>query len=295
MFAARQDIILIYSIYIKECVKMPRQARTYSDTGIYHIMIRGNEKKKIFLDDDDRRYFIGVLFDKLDEEKAEIYAYCLMDNHVHLLLQKSSYEIARLMKRINVSFVYYFNKKYKRVGHLFQDRFKSEVVDNENYLLAAVRYIHNNPVKAGIVKSPEKYWWSSYYDYINEKKRDNNLITEKVLKIFSANMTSARKLFIEFGSLDSDINFIDFMEKSNDEIRLEKENQAKEFIYDILSSKGINLDDLIKKENYDIRNELIIKLKIMFGLSARQIASIFNINKNTVLNIHKRVNEVSGE
>ncbi len=108
-------------------------------------------------------------------------------------------------------------------------------------------------------------------------------------------MTSARKLFIEFGSLDSDINFIDFAEKSNDEIRLEKENQAKEFIYDILSSKGINLDDLTKKENYDIRNELIIKIKIMFGLSARQIASIFNITKNTVLNIHKRVNEVSGE
>ncbi len=274
---------------------MPRQARAYSDTGIYHIMIRGNEKKKIFLDDEDRRYFIGVLFDKLNEEKAEIYAYCLMDNHVHLLLQKDSYGIARLMKRINVSFVYYFNKKYKRVGHLFQDRFKSEIVDNENYLLAAARYIHNNPIKAGIVKSPQKYWWSSYYDYINEKKRNNNLITEKVLNIFSENITLARKLFIEFGNLDSDINFIDFVEKSNDEIRLEKENQAKEFIYNALSTKGINFDDLTNKENYGIRNELIIKLKIMFGLSARQIALIFNINKNTVLNIHKRVNEIAGK
>jgi len=131
------------------------------------------------------------------------------------------------MKRINVSYVYYFNKKYKRVWHLFQDRFKSEIVDNEDYLLSSVRYIHNNPAKAGIVNSAEKYWWSSYYDYINTKKR-NGLITDKILNIFSENILIAVKQFIEFSSLDGDIKFIDFIEKNTDEIRLEQENHAKE-------------------------------------------------------------------
>ena len=271
-----------------ECVNMPRQARIHSDTGTYHIMMRGNEKRKIFLDDEDRRRFILTVFEKASEEKADIYAYCLMDNHVHLLLHEEGTDIAKLMKRINVSYVYYFNKKYKRVGHLFQDRFKSEIVDNEDYLLAAVRYIHNNPVKAGIVNSPEKYWWSSYYDYINTKKR-NCLITDKILNIFSENILIAVKQFIEFSSLDGDIKFIDFIEKSTDEIRLEQENHAKETLNSILSFKGLCINDLSLKCNCNIRNEIIINLKETFDLSARQMAAITNISRGTVLKIYNEM------
>jgi len=267
---------------------MPRQARIYSETGIYHIMMRGNEKRKIFLDDEDRRRFIYTLFEKASEEKSDIYAYCLMDNHVHLLLREDGVNIARLMKRINVSFVYYFNKKYKRVRHLFQDRYKSEVVDNEDYLLAAVRYIHNNPVKAGIVRSPEEYWWSSYYDYINTKKR-NELITDKILNIFSKNIAVAVKQFIDFSSLDCDIEFIDFIEKSKDEIRLEQEKHAMETLDAILSYKGLYIDDLLKKENCRLINESIIYLKKEFNLSARQIALITSVSRGTVLKIYNEM------
>jgi len=267
---------------------MPRQARIYSETGIYHIMMRGNEKRKIFLDDEDRRRFIYTLFEKASEEKSDIYAYCLMDNHIHLLLHEDGANIARLMKRINVSFVYYFNKKYKRVGHLFQDRYKSEVVDNEDYLLAAVRYIHNNPVKAGIVRSPEEYWWSSYYDYINTKKR-NELITDKILNIFSKNIAVAVKQFIDFSSLDCDIEFIDFIEKSKDEIRLEQEKHAMETLDAILSYKGLYIDDLLKKENCRLINESIIYLKKEFNLSARQIALITSVSRGTVLKIYNEM------
>lgn len=270
---------------------MPRQARTHSDTDIYHIMIRGNEKKNIFLDDEDRRRFINSLFEKACEENSEIYAYCLMDNHVHILLHEDYSNIARLMKRVNVSFVYYFNKKYKRIGHLFQDRYKSEVVDNEDYLLAAVRYIHNNPVKAGIVSSPEKYWWSSYYDYINTKKR-NLIMTDKILNIFSTNRLAAVKLFIDFSALDSDIHFIEFLEKNNDEIRKENEINAKATLDRILSIKGLCIEDLSIKDNHNIRREVIYKLKETFDLSARQMALITNINKGTVLKIYgEMVNE----
>lgn len=267
---------------------MPRQARIYSETGIYHIMTRGNEKKKIFLDDEDRRHFIYTLFEKASEEESDIYAYCLMDNHVHLLLHEDGVNIARLMKRINVSFVYYFNKKYKRVGHLFQDRYRSEVVDNEDYLLAAVRYIHNNPVKAGIVSLPEEYWWSSYCDYTNTRKR-NELITDKILNLFSENTAVAVKQFIDFSGLDCDIEFIDFMEKSKDEIRLELEKHAKETLDTILSCKGLRIEDLLKKENCRLRNESIIYLKKEYDLSARQMALITNVSRGTVLKIYSEM------
>ncbi len=263
---------------------MPRQARMFSDTGIYHIMIRGNEKRKIFLDDEDRRRFISTLFEKAPEENTDIYAYCLMSNHVHLLLHDEYYNIARLMKRINVSFVYYFNKKYKRVGHLFQDRFKSEIVCNDDYLLAAVRYIHNNPVKAGLVNSPERYLWSSYNDYIGIKKY-SGLITDKVLNLFSENISVAIKQFIDFSNLDSDIKFIDFIEKSNEELRIEQENQAKKALDNILSLKGLCTKDLSISENRNTRNKIIMYLKEEFDLSSRQIAAITNTSKGTVLKI----------
>lgn len=263
---------------------MPRQARMYSDTGIYHVMMRGNDKRRIFLDDDDRRRFIFTLFEKASEENTDIYAYCLMNNHVHLLLHEKDFNIARLMKRINVSFAYHFNKKYKRVGHLFQDRFISEIVDNNDYLLAAVRYIHNNPVKAGIVSSPEKYLWSSYNDYISAKKC-NGLITDKILNIFSENISEAIKQFIDFSSLDCDINFIDFMEKSKEELRIEQEKKAMKALDNIISLKGLSVKDLSVKENHNIRNNIIVYLKEEFDLSSRQIAAMINISKGTVLKI----------
>jgi REP element-mobilizing transposase RayT len=272
---------------MEECVIMPRQARIYSETGIYHIMLRGNEKRIIFLDDEDRKRFIYTLFVKAYEEKSDIYAYCLMDNHVHLLLHEDGANIARLMKRINVSFVYYFNKKYKRVGHLFQDRYKSEIVDNEYYLLAAVRYIHNNPVKAGIVSCPEEYLWSSYCDYINKKR--NEVVVDKILNLFSENNTEAVKHFIDFSNLDCDIEFMDFMEKSIEEIKSEQEKQAVEALYSILSCKGLCLEDLFSKENCKQRDEIIICLKKEFDLSARQMAFVTNIGKGTVLKVYNEM------
>ena len=269
---------------------MPRQARIFSVRGVYHIMMRGNDKRRIFLDDDDRRRFIFTLFEKTSEENADIYAYCLMNNHVHLLLHEKEYNIARLMKRINVSIAYHFNKKYKRVGHLFQDRFISEIVDNNDYLLAAVRYIHNNPVKAGIVSSPEKYLWSSYNDYISAKKF-NGLITEKVLNVFSENISEAIDQFIDFSSLDCNIKFIDFIEKSNEELRIEQEKKAMEALDNILLLNGLCIKNLSLKENHNIRNKIIVYLKEEFDLSSRQIAAMINISKGTVLKIWNDMKE----
>lgn len=174
---------------------MARLPRIHSASAVYHIMLRGNEKHAIFLDDEDRIRFLDTLKIKKEENKFELYAYCLMDNHVHLLLNEKDSPIARIMKCINVSYAIYFNKKYNRVGHLFQDRFRSEAIDQDSYLLSAARYIHNNPVKAGIIESPEKYKWSSYISYCNGRNISDLVDTHFLLEMYSKNPDRVVKEF----------------------------------------------------------------------------------------------------
>lgn len=261
---------------------MPRQGRMLSESKIYHVMIRGNERKNIFRADVDRKKFLSVLSEINKDRKFSIYAYCLMDNHVHLLINEGNEEIARIMKRINVSYAYYFNKKYKRVGHLFQDRFKSEAIESKQYLMAAARYIHNNPVKANIAGEPGLYRWSSYNTYVKGNQHLESIIdTKPILGLFSSNWDVAIKSLIEFTSQESNDEFIEYTEaKKNTEIEGEKDTRA--YIAKYLSSKGQTLDELKEKQNIAARNELIKLLKVKSNLSVRQLASILGMDRNII-------------
>ena len=148
---------------------MPRNARSKSESGIYHIMLRGINRKSIFEDREDCERFLATLERYKKICGYEIFAYCLMVNHIHILLKVGDEDVDLIMKRLAGSFVFWYNNKYERVGHLFQDRFRSEPVEDDTYFLTVLRYIHQNPVKAGIVDKPEKYIWSSYNEYINLK------------------------------------------------------------------------------------------------------------------------------
>ncbi|MHB8918486.1 MAG: REP-associated tyrosine transposase, partial [Desulfocucumaceae bacterium] len=193
---------------------MPRVSRKLSKTGIYHVMLRGNERRKIFLCDEDRKRFIDILREKGREKEFSVLAYCLMDNHVHLLISEGKDQINRVMKRIGVSYVYYFNKKYKRTGHLFQDRFKSEPIKDDRHLLAAVRYIQNNPVKANMVEEPAQYQWSSYREYLGNKNSERGLTDRDfILKMLSENEEHAIKQFIKFSKEQAKDEFIDIKEE----------------------------------------------------------------------------------
>ena len=153
---------------------MSRQLRKKSGTGIYHVMLRGINRQDIFEDEEDYKQMITVLkamTDRHDESGLRqpplctFYAYCLMSNHIHLLVQERQDGISDVVKRIGVTYAHYFNKKYGRSGHLFQDRFRSEPVDSIDYFLILLRYIHQNPLKAGLVKEVGAYPWSSWKDY----------------------------------------------------------------------------------------------------------------------------------
>lgn len=142
---------------------MPRHARRRSESGIYHVMLRGINRQVIFLDDEDCEKYLQCLGVCKELSQFALLAYCLMGNHVHLLIQEGKEPLELVFKRLGCRYVYWYNWKYKRTGHLFQDRFKSEPIDDDPQFLAVLRYIYQNPVKAGICERPEDYPWSSYH------------------------------------------------------------------------------------------------------------------------------------
>lgn len=163
---------------------MARQARELSESGVYHVMIRGINYQRIFEDEQDQEKYLRLLQIYRKRCGFALYGYCLMGNHVHLLIKAAARPsvitiqgedveagpgepLEIVLKRIGVAYVRYFNQKYKRVGHLYQDRFRSEPIGDDAYLLMALRYIHRNPVKARLCAKPEDYPVSSYRAYLN--------------------------------------------------------------------------------------------------------------------------------
>jgi REP element-mobilizing transposase RayT len=143
---------------------MARNARVYSDFGYMHVITKGNSNQILFEEEKDYSFYLRLLEKYSTEMEIKVVAYCLMDNHVHLLLYDPEHQIPFLMKKIGVAYSGYFNKKYERTGHLFQGRYHSVCVENELALRTVFRYIMQNPKKAGIC-SVEDYLWSSYSKY----------------------------------------------------------------------------------------------------------------------------------
>ena len=135
---------------------MPRKERLKSKTGYYHVMIRGIDKQIIFEDEFDKNKFLLCIKNAVNNYEVKVICYCLMINHVHLIIYDSNNSISRFMQSLNCKYAAYFNNKYLRIGPLFHDRYKSEVINDDRQLLAAYRYVLNNPYKAGIC-SAENY------------------------------------------------------------------------------------------------------------------------------------------
>jgi REP element-mobilizing transposase RayT len=132
-----------------------------SSTGLYHIVMRGINRQHIFDEESDYEKFLNILSLVRELSGIKLYAYCLMSNHFHLLIKEGDEPLSRTFRRIGARYVYFYNKKYDRVGHLFQDRYKSDPIENDEYLVAVIRYIFQNPVKAGLCNKAAEYKWSS--------------------------------------------------------------------------------------------------------------------------------------
>ena len=167
-------------------------------------MARGNNKKVIFPEEHDKRYYLDLLLNYKTDHRVDIYHYCLMDNHVHLLLLSRKTDVfSEFMKKVNLSYFFHFKFKYGYVGHLFQGRFKSNIIDCDSYLLQCGKYIELNPVRKGISAKPEGYPFSSYRYYAFGNK--NALVTpDPLYEALSHNEESRRRLYAEF-VIDSNI------------------------------------------------------------------------------------------
>ena len=258
---------------------MPRYARDVSKTGIYHVMIRGINKMDIFLNEEDKNRFIETLVRMKEAGEYILYGYCLMNNHAHLLIKEHKDPIKRTMKRISVSYSYYFNQKYKRVGHLFQDRYKSEKVETDEYLMACLRYIHNNPLKAGIVSNLKDYQWSSYRIYIL-KGKDNFDIIEKeyILEMFSQNPHRAIELFEKYSKQEDRNIFMDYEESKNGSIALGNEDAIKE----VLKKYNTDIEKIKAIKDKVKRDTILRELKKVSGNSIRDLSKIIGISKDII-------------
>ena len=263
---------------------MPRYARQTSGSRVYHIMLRGIDRMSIFLDDDDRKRFLETMDRMKKDGEYELYAYCLMGNHAHLLMKEEKDTIQRCMKRIGVSYVYYYNRKYDRVGHVFQDRFRSENIEDDNYLMAAARYIHNNPVKAGMVKRAEDYPWSSYHEYINPGRYQARTNIEIVLGLFSGNKAKAIDFLKDFTLEMTQEEFIDIGNKAENPKK--PAGKVKDVVEALLGDYGCNLDELREMEDRKKRNEILKKIKGSTIASVRELSSILGVSKDIISRAH---------
>mgnify|MGYP000885567189 CR=1 FL=1 len=248
---------------------MPRQARKKSTTGIYHVILRGINKRDIFLDEQDKTRFIEHLRKSKMSGGFQLYAYCLMTNHVHLLMKEDDEEIGNSVKRIGIRYAAWHNKKYDRIGHLFQNRFLSEPVEDDRYLITLLRYILQNPVKAGMVNKPEEYPWSSFNQHVLAYQGENTFINHAIIMdyfssyddfYFHINLTNEDKCI----DYDSRIKYNDDELKS---IVLEKHDIS-------------NLHKLSVRE----RNRAIGVIYLDTDASARQLSRVLGVSYNIIRN-----------
>lgn len=176
---------------------MARPLRLEFAGALYHVTSRGNARQRTYLDEEDRRLYLDLLGKEVEQQGWRCYAYCLMDNHYHLLIETPEPNLVAGMRRLNGVYTQAFNRRHRRVGHLFQGRYKAIVVDKDAYLRELCRYIVLNPVRARAVKTPQRWPWSSYRATSGEAPAPSWLAVEEVRALFPGR--SGYERFVEEG------------------------------------------------------------------------------------------------
>ncbi|MED4014668.1 transposase [Sutcliffiella cohnii] len=253
---------------------MPREKRKKSKTGIYHVMLRGINQQTIFEDKEDKKRFLETLAKFKEVGQYVVYGYCLMDNHIHLLIKETEEPLSLSIQRIISSYVHWYNSKYSRCGHLFQERFKSEVVEDSKYFLVVLRYIHQNPLKAGLAKTILDCKWTSLKEYLYRPKL---VEIELALTRFSLDPKEARNMFLTFMSQDNEDECLDYYNKPTDE-------EVREYMREL----GIVNSSSFQRMQRANRNEILRQLKKIEGVSLGQLSRITGISKSLIHRVVSR-------
>ncbi len=210
---------------------MPRRARKESSTGYYHVMLRGINQEFLFLKEASKRRLLDLIKEQQKAGFFELGAWCIMDNHTHMLLCAEINMLSRAIKIINIKYASYYNLNQNRTGPVFGDRYRSEAIENDNYLLGVLRYIHTNPVKAGLAKFPAEHKWNSYKEYLYTPQYINSEQKNYLLSIFGSNLQD----FEKFHEQDDDLVYLDI----NEYEAMRKEELATKVINSICEKHGI--------------------------------------------------------
>ena len=254
---------------------MPRIARKYSKTNIYHIIIKGIDNQVIFYDEADKKVFMEKIAETRRLIEYKIFAYCLMNNHVHMVINIQDDLLSKVIQSLCIRYSSYFNKKYMRSGPLFQDRFKSKCVEDQKYFLDVCRYVEQNPEKAGICQT-QNYIWSSYHEYIGKGK----IIDKDTLLHYFNNNIENYKIFTTKGNSENEYDFLEY------EL---KEKLLDEELSNIIVKK-LNLDNIndypnLSKEEFEKSIEI---LKNIPYTSINQISRVTRVNRYQIMKLWKR-------
>jgi len=250
---------------------MARTTRLKSLSGMYHVMARGLNKQDIFLDVGDKMRFLDTLLQVKQKTNCQVYAYCLMSNHVHLLLAEGNEGgVGEFMQRVGSSYVLWFNHKYERLGYLFHDRFRSEAIETKDSVLGVMRYIHQNPVKAGMVTCCGQYVWSSYAAYLSGKEHQTGL-------------TDIDNGLLFYGGI---AQFVAAHTELENETFAEAEYRTRVTPRQLAAAAKRVLKDtpvsVVKGMSMAERNTILRELKSLPGVTYAQIAYMIGVNKKMV-------------
>ncbi len=256
---------------------MPRRPRTLSSTGIYHIILRSVNQHIIFEEDSDYQKFLFILSDCKKKYDIQIYAYCLMDNHIHLLLNSVPDNLSSFFQSLGTKFVRWYNNKYSRSGHLFQDRFYSVAIENDTAFLSVLAYIHNNPVEANISRYPSEYLWSSFNAYYGGK---NDLVNISLAYNIAGSKDSLLKYFSKEYTSTENTLFINDHRDITHFLTDEKALSIFKTLTNLSSSSEVANLPKIKRNEYirNLRNK---------GLTVKQVARLMDISETTVKRLCK--------
>ena len=265
---------------------MPRQPRQTSDTGIHHIMMRGINHQNIFYDEEDYYQFINTL-DRMrvryDDEglpcgtNYTLYAYCLMSNHFHLLIREREDDLGMAVKRIASSYVFYHNRKYLRDGHLFKERFRSEPVNDMVYFTTLLRYIHQNPVKAGIVSNVKDYNYSSWGEYTGD--------VDTVFRICNTEAVLKRISFSELNTLVNEILPDEFISLDNENEQPKHRLSDDQVWQQIIQLTKVNTASKFQLLDKEQLRDALRELRHQ-GASVRQLERLTGISRGIIQSIN---------
>jgi len=236
---------------------MARKPRIHAAGAIYHVILRGNARQDIFLDDKDRYRFYEILQKTSERFRHRIHAFCLMTNHIHIAIQVDEISLSRIMQNVSQRFTQWFNWRHNKSGHVFQGRYKAVMVDADAYLLELAAYIHLNPVRAHISDRPENHHWSSYRAYLGEETL-SWLETETILSHFFPKIETARAMFAGFVGER-------MAEGRREEFHGEKNRDSRIFGEDSFVDVMLAEADALPERKPDV-NEIVAAVQSLYGI-----------------------------